>query len=194
VKKTGHRDIAFYLRDPHVLLAKGQDRIFLDPSHTYRLWMHDYRPQGEICSSISVRRIASQKDAAAVNRIYKTRKMVTCPADFMMDRHTSLSRIYLVAEHLPDKRIVGTVTGVDHVKIFNDPESGASLWCLAVDPQADTPGVGEALVRHLVEYFQTRGRAYIDLSVMHDNHEAIALYDKLGFKRVPVFASNKKQH
>ena len=191
-EKNGQRDIAFYLRDPHVLLSKGQDRIFLDPSHTYRLWMHDYRPLGEARSSISVRRIASQKDADAVNRIYKTRKMVTCPTDFMMGRHLSLSRIFLVAEHLPDKRIVGTVTGVDHVKVFNDPENGASLWCLAVDPQADTPGVGEALVRHLVEYFQTRGRAYIDLSVMHDNREAIALYEKLGFQRVPVFCIKQK--
>ena len=31
----GKRDIAFYLRDPHVLLAKGPDTLFLDPSHTY---------------------------------------------------------------------------------------------------------------------------------------------------------------
>ena len=110
----------------------------------------------------------------------------------MLDRHVSRSRIYLVAEHLPDNRIVGTVTGVDHEKIFNDPENGASLWCLAVDPQADMPGVGEALVRHLIEHFQTRGRNYIDLSVMHDNREAIALYEKLGFQRVPVFCVKQK--
>src|SRR5690606_38013259 len=36
------------------------------------------------------------------------------------------------------------------------------------------------------------GRGYIDLSVMHDNTQAIALYEKLGFERVPVFCVKKK--
>ena len=33
-----------------------------------------------------------------------------------------------------------------------------------------------------------RGRAFIDLSVLHDNASAITLYEKLGFRRIPVFA------
>ena len=32
----------------------------------------------------------------------------------------------------------------------------------------------------------------MDLSVMHDNVNAIALYEKLGFQRVPVFALKTK--
>lgn len=191
-EKDEHRDITFYLRDPHVLLSKGPDRLFLDPSHTYRLWMHDYRPSSHRHPSISVRRLMDKDDAEAINYIYKTRKMVTCRPSFMADRHASRSKVYFVAEAESDDRIIGTVTGLDHVNVFNDPENGASLWCLAVDPQIDVPGVGEALVRHLVEYFQTRGRSYIDLSVMHDNKEAIALYEKLGFKRVPVFCVKRK--
>ena len=35
-------------------------------------------------------------------------------------------------------------------------------------------------MRALVERFHTRGRAYMDLSVMHDNTPAIRLYEKLG--------------
>src|SRR5690606_13887228 len=31
------RDIAFYVRDPHVLLANAPQEVFLDPSHTFRL-------------------------------------------------------------------------------------------------------------------------------------------------------------
>ena len=47
-------------------------------------------------------------------------------------------------------------------------------------------------MRALVERFHARGRAYLDLSVMHDNEPAIALYEKLGFERVPVFAVKRK--
>ena len=43
-------------------------------------------------------------------------------------------------------------------------------------------------MRTLAEHFQARGRSFMDLSVMHDNANAIALYEKLGFQRVPVFA------
>lgn len=189
---TGKRDIAFYLRDPHVMLSMGPDRLFMDPSHTYRLWFHDYRPGRKRWPTFTVRRLDTRKDAEAVNRIYRSRKMVTADASFFMDSNTSRIRTYLVAEDLKNKRIVGTVTGLDHVEAFNDPESGASLWCLAVDPQAHAPGVGEALVRHLAEHYLARGRSYLDLSVMHDNTEAIALYEKLGFQRVPVFCVKRK--
>jgi len=81
---------------------------------------------------------------------------------------------------------------VDHARAFEDPENGSSLWCLAVDPQASFPGIGENLVRTLAEHFQARGRSFMDLSVMHDNANAIALYEKLGFQRVPVFALKTK--
>ena len=36
---------------------------------------------------------------------------------------------------------------------------------------------GEALVRRLAEHFRTHGLAHMDLSVMHDNAQAIALYE-----------------
>src|SRR5690606_39095076 len=99
---------------------------------------------------------------------------------------------WLVAEDAATGEVVGTVTGVDHREAFEDPEHGSSLWCLAVDPQAPHPGIGEALVRHLAEHFLARGRAFLDLSVLHDNVPAIALYEKLGFQRVPVFCLKNK--
>lgn len=71
---------------------------------------------------------------------------------------------------------------------FSDIENGSSLWSLAVDKQADLPGVGEALVRSTIELMQKRGRSQLDLSVMHDNDGAIHLYEKLGFRKVAVFA------
>ena len=47
----GKRDIAIYLRDPHVVISLAPQEVFLDPSHTFRLWLDRYRasrrrPQG----------------------------------------------------------------------------------------------------------------------------------------------------
>jgi GNAT-family acetyltransferase (TIGR03103 family) len=47
-------------------------------------------------------------------------------------------------------------------------------------------------VRRLAEHFQARGAAHLDLSVLHDNEQAIRLYEKLGFKRAPIFAVKRK--
>src|SRR5205085_3817603 len=88
--------------------------------------------------------------------------------------------------------IVGTVTGIDHQVAYADPEKGSSLWTLAVDPQTPHPGVGEMLIRWLAEHYIARGAGYMDLSVLHDNAGAIALYDKLGFHRLPVFAVKRR--
>jgi len=191
-ERPGTRDIALYLRDPHVLLSLAPQEVFLDPSHTYRLWRYHYRPTRRPPSALQVRRLQTRADAELVNRLYATRKMVTADPAFMTDEYATRLRTYLVAEALPDGPIIGTVTGVDHVEAFRDPENGSSLWCLAVDPQAQTPGVGEALVRHLAEHYFARGRDYVDLSVLHHNKQAIALYAKLGFERVPVFCAKHK--
>jgi GNAT-family acetyltransferase (TIGR03103 family) len=191
-EEDSKRDITLYLRDPHVVLSYAPDKLFLDPSHTYRLWSHDYRPSAVPAQAFNIRRIVNLKDAEAINDIYATRKMVQAKPDFMLDRRASRLRTYLIAESKPDSKPIGTVTGVDHVEAFDDPEKGASLWCLSVVPQANSPGVGEAMVRHLVEHYFARGRNYIDLSVMHNNHEAIQLYEKIGFQRVPVFCVKRK--
>jgi N-acetylglutamate synthase-like GNAT family acetyltransferase len=98
----------------------------------------------------------------------------------------------LVAEDSETGEILGSVMGVDHARAFDDPDRGASLWCLAVGPQAPHAGLGESLVRRLAEHFKARGSAYLDLSVLHDNEQAIGLYEKLGFRRVPVYASSAR--
>ncbi len=140
-----------------------------------------------------VRWVTSQADADAVNRIYLAHHMVTVPPEFMFSHRDSRTIVYLVAEDEVTGQVIGTVTGVDHVRAFDDPERGSSLWCLAVDPQAARPLVGETLVRRLAaEYFQARGARHMDLSVLAENRLAIDLYEKLGFVRVPVFAVKRK--
>ena len=187
------RDIAFYIRDPHVLLALEPQRLFLDPSHTYRLWLTDYRPPATRPRGFTIRRHRTKADAKEMNRIYGERGMVkTRPGSFPYDGRGSRTLTYFLADDTGSGDVIGTVTGVDHVEAFDDPEQGSSLWCLAVDPQASHPGVGEALVNQLAEHYLARGRAFMDLSVMHDNTHAIALYEKLGFQRAPVFCVKRK--
>jgi GNAT-family acetyltransferase (TIGR03103 family) len=191
-EEDSQRDIAFYVRDPHVLLRLAPGETFLDPSHTYRLDFSTYRASRRQPKGFFVRRLASEQDAKAVNAIYAARGMVPVAPDFFWSRRDSRSLNYMVAEEEATGDIIGTVTGVDHHRLFNDPERGSSLWCLAVDPQSRHPGIGEALVRRLAEYFQARGAAHLDLSVLHDNEQAIRLYEKLGFQRVPIFAVKRK--
>ncbi|WAJ30317.1 N-acetylglutaminylglutamine synthetase [Antarcticirhabdus aurantiaca] len=186
------RDIAFYVRDPHVLLAHAPVELFLDPSHTYRLDLATYRSSRRRPRGFFVRRLSSEADAKAVNRIYLARQMVEVDPEFFWANRDSRVLTYLVAEDETTGEILGTVTGVHGRPAFADPENGSSLWCLAVDPQATHPGIGEALVRRLAEHFQARGCAHMDLSVMHDNEGAIALYEKLKFRRIPFFAVKRK--
>ncbi len=186
------RDIAVYIRNPHVLLANAQQDVFLDPSHTFRLDLSTYRASPDAPKGFFIRRLTCKSDADAINRIYAARSMVAVPHDFFWSRRDARSICYFLAEDETTGEILGTVTGIDHNRAFNDPERGSSLWCLAVDPQTRQPGVGEALVRRLIEYFAARGASYLDLSVLHDNSQAIALYEKLGFERVPFFSVKRK--
>lgn len=191
-EEPGRRDIALYLRDPHVLLSLAPHELFLDPSHTYRLWMDQYRPPQMHGKNFVIRKLQTEEDIEAVNRIYVERHMVPPGIDFLWQNRKSRSLTYLVAADTTSGEVIGTVLGVDHQRVFKDPENGSSLWCLAVDPQTTHPGVGEDLVRYLAAHFLARGRAFMDLSVMHDNVQAIALYQKLGFQRVPVFCIKHK--
>jgi GNAT-family acetyltransferase (TIGR03103 family) len=187
------RDIAFYISEPHVLLAMAPQELFLDPSHTFRLDLAaDRQDDGREARGFTVRRLDPRAHADDVNRIYAARRMVAVPPGFLERSADDPTVVYLVAEDERTGAVVGTVMGVDHGRAFGDPGRGSSLWCLAVDPQATQPGVGEALVRRLAEHFRESGAEHMDLSVLHDNEQAIALYEKLGFRRVPFFAVKRK--
>ena len=188
----GRRDICIYARESHVLVARSPAELFIDPSHTYRLRFGDESDSVEPLG-FTVRTLRTPMDADAMNRVYVRCGMVPSPVDVIWHNHTLTPAVdYLVAVRDDDGAVVGTVTGIDHKRLFDDPEDGSSLWSLAVDPSAGLPGVGEALTRTLAGIFCARGRAYMDLSVAHDNEAAIALYEKLGFQRIPVLAVKRK--
>jgi len=187
---SGHRDICVYPREPHVLVAQAPSELFLDPSHTYRLDLSRYTAGRG--SSAVVRPLRTADDAAAVNAVYASAGMLRADPELLLGNADSDVFSHLVAAEPGAGRILGTVTGVDHVVAFGDPEGGSSLWCLAVDPQSRLTGVGEHLTRALAEHFAARGRSYVDLSVLHDNRKAIDLYERVGFVRVPVLSLKRK--
>jgi GNAT-family acetyltransferase (TIGR03103 family) len=191
-EESGRRDICIYPRDPHVLVGLAPDELFIDPSYTFRLDLHRYRPRAELIRDVFVRTVTSEAEMAQINEIYALNGMVLADSATMWANHRTRAFTYLVAEDRRTGKIVGTVTGVDHELAFGDPERGTSLWCLAVHAQDAPPGTGEALVRVLAERYVGRGRAYLDLSVMHDNAGAITLYRKLGFTRVSAVCVKRK--
>lgn len=192
-EEKGQRDVAFYVRDPHVVLATSPQTLFLDPSHSFRLDLSKREPDeipGARCLTI---RPATGRDVSAINRLYLTHGMVPISDGFCdrIDRKSAVT-VVVAEEAGAMGSVVGVAMGVDHRKAFNDPENGSSFWALAVDPQAKTPGIGRALVEALAAHFEKAGRHFMDLSVMHDNEEAIALYRKLGFERIPVYSVKRK--
>jgi GNAT-family acetyltransferase (TIGR03103 family) len=188
----GRRDIAMYLTDPHVLVSLAPQELFLDPSHTYRLYFERYRPVDIKQVGFRVRSLEGPEDVEGANRIWMQRNMVPTDPNFALAERESEVLTHLVAEDTQTGQILGVVIGADHKKAFGDPDNGSSLWALAVDPQSPHPGVGISLVMSLIDHFVQRGRSFLDLSVMHDNQEAISLYEKLGFVRIAVFCVKRK--
>lgn len=190
-EQPGERDIALYVAAPQQLLAQAPHQLFLDPSDTLRLWFTDYRQAQRVFRGFRIRRAQTEADWQAINGLYQARGMLPVQPELLTPRHLG-GPVYWLAEDEDSGAVIGSVMGLNHSKAFDDPEHGSSLWCLAVDPQCTRPGVGEVLVRHLIEHFMSRGLAYLDLSVLHDNRQAKRLYKKLGFRDLPTFAVKRK--
>jgi GNAT-family acetyltransferase (TIGR03103 family) len=193
---SGRRDICMYVTEPQVLVSMAPFALFIDPSVTYRLYLPPGDPpQPAADASVTIRPLRDRGDADEINRLYALCGMLPAPSEVLLRNAEEKAFHYLVAEEVLSDgttRIVGTVTGLDHGAAFNEPQRGASLWCLAADPQSSRPGIGEALVLDLAARLAEAGAAYVDLSVLHDNTPAIRLYEKLGFVREPVFCVKRK--
>ncbi len=188
-EKPGERDVALYVHEPQVVLSAAPQSLFLDPSHTYRIDLARTRYAASIHAIVI--RDARPDDFAEITRLYRSRKMVPLREGYL-DKGAHPSSVTVLVAEGADGHLAGVVIGIDHKAAINDPDNGSSLWALAVDPQAQMPGVGTALVLALAELYRARGRAFMDLSVMHNNEQAKALYEKLGFVRVPVFCVKRK--
>ncbi|MDX1300217.1 MAG: GNAT family N-acetyltransferase, partial [Pseudomonas sp.] len=167
-EKPGERDIALYVAAPHQVLAQAPQQLFLDPSDTLRLWFSDYRQARRSFRGFRIRRAHNADDWQAINTLYQLRGMLPIDPSKLTPRHLG-GPVYWLAEDEDSGAVIGSVMGLNHHKAYKDPDNGSSLWCLAVDPRCSRPGVGEVLVRHLIEHFMSRGLSSLDLSVLHDN-------------------------
>ena len=84
-----------------------------------------------------------------------------------------------VIVHNPDGRVIGYII----------------LWCIqdevqisnfAVHPEYRRAGVGQAVLKHILEKVKEEGARGIFLEVRPSNRAALALYDKLGFQILGV--------
>ena len=99
-------------------------------------------------------------------------------------RRAANAQLLVAAE---GQRVLGTVTFV--------PEGGplgeiarpdeTEFRMLAVDPQAQGHGVGEALVRACADEARRAGRARLVISSATDMTAAHRLYERVGFTRAP---------
>ena len=188
-ERANERDIAYNVPEPHVAVAMAPQELFVDPSYTYRL---DLAASARVGTAGIDVRPATAADEPAVNRIYAARRMVPLREGFLAGLERAAGVTVLVALNPADGAVSGVVMGIRHGSIFDDPGCGASLWSLAVDPNAGCPGVGRALVDELAHQFREHRCAYLDLSVMYDNDEAAQLYESFGFVKREIYCVKKK--
>ncbi|MBF0448261.1 MAG: N-acetylglutaminylglutamine synthetase [Magnetococcales bacterium] len=191
-EQEGKRDLALYVRDPHVLISFAPQELFLDPSYTYRLIFSKKTFKRPDASGFSVSLIRTVEEGIEANAIFAQHNMIRVSRNFYSDTLDSKVVHVLVAKDDKTGAVLGVATGIDHRKAFNDPDNGSSLWSVAVDNQCPYPGVGERIVLEMARMFQKKGRDFLDLSVFYDNVQAISLYEKLGFEKIPVYCLKHK--
>jgi GNAT-family acetyltransferase (TIGR03103 family) len=182
------RDIAFYVHDPQLIISYAPHEFFLDPSLTYRFDLAHGDIDAADPVNFAIEKADFKKDLGAINAIYLAHHMVPVDSGHMGPEGKVT---FFVAKDVGTGEVVGCAMGADHVEIFDDSEAGSSLWALAVDPKTRYPGVGRALVKHILAFYKGKGRRFLDLSVMSGSG-AITLYEQMGFNQVPAFTVKRK--
>ena len=75
----------------------------------------------------------------------------------------------------------GEKTGYGEIRMV---AGEAQIYNIAVDPAYRREGIGEALLRHMIDKAEADGCALVTLEVRDGNEAAMELYKKLGFREV----------
>jgi ribosomal protein S18 acetylase RimI-like enzyme len=86
-----------------------------------------------------------------------------------------------------DREVLGTVTICREGSPWREIAAAdeGEFRMLAVAPQAQGQGIGEALVRHVLDRFREQGATAVALSTTPGMAAAHHLYERLGFVRCP---------
>jgi GNAT superfamily N-acetyltransferase len=87
-------------------------------------------------------------------------------------------------------RYEGTPAGCGGVKLFGT-EYG-EIKRMYVRPQFRGMGFGKLMLNHLADYALANGVMLLRLETGVHQHEAIALYERMGFRRIPPFGEYKE--
>jgi predicted N-acetyltransferase YhbS/mannose-6-phosphate isomerase-like protein (cupin superfamily) len=93
-------------------------------------------------------------------------------------------------------RVVGTVTFYADAgqEGFGGPAGWAGLRALGVEPAARGQGIGQALVRACLERARAGGAPVLCLHTAEFMTAAVAMYERLGFRRAPAFDFEATRH
>jgi predicted N-acetyltransferase YhbS len=93
-------------------------------------------------------------------------------------------------------RVVGTVTFYADAgqEGFGWPAGWAGLRALGVEPAARGQGIGQALVRACLERARAGGAPVLCLHTAEFMTAAVAMYERLGFRRAPAFDFEATRH
>jgi ribosomal-protein-alanine N-acetyltransferase len=94
------------------------------------------------------------------------------PRDLFLELHRDCGPLFFVAKRA--RRIVGYA-------VTCEAGSAAEIVSIAVDSAHRQTGVATALLRHTMERLKRSGVRSLALMVRVANHEAIRLYERLGF-------------
>ncbi len=147
----------------------------------------------DVTSAVTVR-VAVPQEYAEIGRVtvaaYRAADMIppgTRYDERLADVASRAEAAQLLVAVEPSGRIAGTVTyspyGSAYAEISQPGE--AEFRMLAVDPEAQTGGVGAALVSAVLERARAGGVHTVVLSTPDIAYAAHRLYRKLGFVRLP---------
>ena len=85
---------------------------------------------------ITVCQVSSIEQARGVNELYLKRDMVPTDPEFIWAQRASDQIVWLVAIDNATDTVLGTVMGINHIALFDDPSRGSQL----VVPGGGSPG------------------------------------------------------
>lgn len=96
-------------------------------------------------------------------------------------RYFRMRNLDIVDDHLVSLLLLDSNAPIAYGHI--DPENGINWLGIAVAKTHQGRGLGKMMISELIRRSQLLGLKTITLSVDNDNHRAIALYEKVGFRK-----------